>query len=153
MQPIDNHSDTAGIKVHPKNVTGFASMPPVSFLLPMLVRHDPERRPQWCAKDAACVKKLTENLSKTLPQSAACTHLRGNGGLKGTLRRVQRALGQHHYVFRTDVKSYYASTQSCMAPCSTALASGSSPSVSAQGFRNTSQQPSWGITQRGPPIS
>ncbi len=75
----------------------------------MLVRHDPERRPRWTARDAAVLKEISEELSKTLPQSAACTHLRGNGGLKETIRRVQRALGQHHYVFRTDVKSYYAS--------------------------------------------
>ena len=84
-------------------------MLPITFLTPMLVRHDPERRPRWCAQDAALLKKISEELSKTLPQSAACTHLRGNGGLKETIRRVQRALGQHLYVFRTDVKSYYAS--------------------------------------------
>ena len=72
----------------------------------MLVRHDPERRLRWCAKDTACLKKISAELSKVLPQSAACTHLRGNGGLKGTLRRVQRALGQHHYVFRTGVKGH-----------------------------------------------
>lgn len=75
----------------------------------MLVSHGPERRPRWCAEDAACLKEISEELSRVLPQSSACTHLRGNGGLKGTIRRVQRALGQHHYVFRTDVKSYYAS--------------------------------------------
>ena len=44
-------------------------------------------------------------------------------------------------------------TQSCRAPCSTPPASGSSPSVSAQGSLSTSPQPSWGITLHGPPIS
>ena len=43
--------------------------------------------------------------------------------------------------------------QSCRAPCSTPPASGSSPSVSAQGFLSTSPQASWGITRQGPPIS
>jgi RNA-directed DNA polymerase len=87
----------------------FESLSSITFLTPTLVRHDPERRPRWTARDAAVIKEISEELSKTLPQSAACTHLRGNGGLKETIRRVQRALGQHHYVFRTDIKSYYAS--------------------------------------------
>ena len=63
-------------------------MLPITLLTPMLVRHDPERRPRWTARDAAVLKEIGEELSKTLPQSAACTHLRGNGGLKGAIRRV-----------------------------------------------------------------
>ena len=39
------------------------------------------------------------------------------------------------------------------ARCSTQPVSGSSPSVSAQGFLSTSQPPSSGITRQGPPIS
>ena len=78
-------------------------------LKPLLVRQWGQRYPQGPSQDTALLKTLTEQLSHTLPRSPACMHLRGNGGLKGTLRRVQRALGQHHYVFRTDVKSYYAS--------------------------------------------
>ena len=46
-----------------------------------------------------------------------------------------------------------ASSRAAAAPCSTPLASGSSPSVSAQGFLSTSPQVSWGITPQGPPIS
>ena len=40
--------------------------------------------------------------------------------------------------------------QSCTGTVFHSPASGSSPSVSAQGFRSTSQQPSWGITRQGP---
>lgn len=75
----------------------------------MLVSHDPYRPPRWDGNDAACLKNLSEYLSKILPKSAACTHVKGNGGLKGAVRAVQNALGKHRYVFRTDVKSYYAS--------------------------------------------
>ena len=75
----------------------------------MLLSRRVQKHPQRCSEDRAVLKALTARLAHILPSSSACTHLRGNGGLKGTLRRVQRALGQHHYVFRTDVKSYYAS--------------------------------------------
>ena len=75
----------------------------------MLLSRRVQKHPQRCSEDRAVLKVLTARLAHSLPSSSACTHLRGNGGLKGTLRRVQRALGQHHYVFRTDVKSYYAS--------------------------------------------
>lgn len=40
---------------------------------------------------------------------ANCTHLIGNGGGKGAVRRVWRQLKRHRFVIRTDVKSYYAS--------------------------------------------
>jgi RNA-directed DNA polymerase len=43
------------------------------------------------------------------PRLPACTHLRGTGGLKATVRRVREALLQYRYVCRTDVKSYYSS--------------------------------------------
>ena len=35
--------------------------------------------------------------------------LKGHGGSKAAVRRTYRALGDHRYVYRTDVKSYYAS--------------------------------------------
>ena len=43
--------------------------------------------------------------------------------------------------------------QNCTAPCSTPLASGSSPSVNGQASLSTSPQASWGTTLHGPPIS
>ena len=50
---------------------------------------------------------LTEHLQPIL--SPRCFHLAGNGGLKGAVREVAANLTKHTFVFRTDVKSYYAS--------------------------------------------
>ena len=55
------------------------------------------------------LKALSLVLGKRLSFSRNCTHLKGNGGGKGAVRRVWRHLNQHRFVIRTDVKSYYAS--------------------------------------------
>jgi hypothetical protein len=44
-----------------------------------------------------------------LPVSPRCTHVKGNGGAKAAVRQVSAALPANRFVFRTDVKSYYAS--------------------------------------------
>jgi len=62
--------------------------------------------PARCRQDKDHLKRLTANLSRILPQSRACMHVKGHGGLKAAVRS---ALGGYVYVFRTDVKSYYAS--------------------------------------------
>ncbi|NEQ72441.1 MAG: hypothetical protein F6K23_04740 [Okeania sp. SIO2C9] len=41
--------------------------------------------------------------------SPRCFHLAGNGGLKGAVREVAANVEEHPFVFRTDVKGYYAS--------------------------------------------
>ena len=41
--------------------------------------------------------------------SDRCTHLKGNGGSKHAVRQLQTALPEYRFVFRTDVKSFYAS--------------------------------------------
>ena len=79
------------------------------ILKPLLVRQWGQRYPQRPSQDTALLKTLTEQLSNTLPRSPACMHLRGNGGLKQAICAVQAALPEYRYVFRTDVKSYYAS--------------------------------------------
>jgi RNA-directed DNA polymerase len=79
------------------------------ILKPLLVRQWGQRYPQRPSQDTALLKTLAEQLSNTLPRSPACMHLRGNGGLKQAICSVQAALPKHCYVFRTDVKSYYAS--------------------------------------------
>lgn len=78
-------------------------------LQPLLVRQYGQRYPTRPPEDTECLARLTERLHHILPKSPACTHLRGHGVLKGAIRAVQEALPQHRYVFRTDVKSYYAS--------------------------------------------
>ncbi len=63
----------------------------------------------FSARDAVVLKALALVLASRLSFSRNCTHLKGNGGGKGAVRRVWRHLKQHRFVIRTDVKSYYAS--------------------------------------------
>ncbi len=50
---------------------------------------------------------LTAHLKPHL--SSRCFHLAGTGGLKGAVRAVAARVGVYDFVFRTDVKGYYAS--------------------------------------------
>ena len=50
---------------------------------------------------------LTQHLNPHL--SPKCYHLAGTGGLKGAVREVSQHQDEHTFVFRTDVKGYYAS--------------------------------------------
>ncbi|NEO54368.1 MAG: hypothetical protein F6K54_15530 [Okeania sp. SIO3B5] len=65
----------------------------------------------WCSQDALVLKAiaivLTEQLQPHL--SPRCFHVAGRGGLKGAVREVYAHLDEHQFVFRTDVKKYYAS--------------------------------------------
>ena len=65
----------------------------------------------WSALDSLVLKAiaivLTKHLAPTL--SKRCTHLAGNGGAKAAVREVLANLPTNKFVFRTDVKSYYAS--------------------------------------------
>ncbi len=65
----------------------------------------------WSSLDALVLKAiaivLTEHLKPHL--SERCFHLAGTGGMKAAVREVSSNLAQHEFVFRTDVKSYYAS--------------------------------------------
>ncbi len=55
------------------------------------------------------MKALAWLLEEHLLMSPLCTHLKGNGGLKATVRDVWEHLPEHHFVLKTDVQSYYAS--------------------------------------------
>ena len=48
-------------------------------------------------------------LAEVLPISLVCTHVKGHGGLKSTVRRVYDQLPGYRFVMRTDVKGYYES--------------------------------------------
>ena len=63
----------------------------------------------WSARDALVLKCLSRILAQRLPLSRHCTHLKGHGGAKGAVRQVLGQLGQHRFLMRTDVRSYYAS--------------------------------------------
>ena len=63
------------------------------------------------SKDALVLKAvtivLTRHLAPHLPKT--CCHLVGNGGAKAAVRRVSREIVGNAFVFRSDVKKYYAS--------------------------------------------
>ncbi|MBO1351116.1 MAG: hypothetical protein EBE86_028815 [Hormoscilla sp. GUM202] len=71
-----------------------------------------ERTVQWWhSRDALVLKAMTLVLTAHLKPhlSDRCFHLAGTGGLKGAVREVDRRVGDYDFVFRTDVKGYYAS--------------------------------------------
>jgi len=63
----------------------------------------------WSARDALVLKSMALVLGEHLPVSRACTHIKGHGGAKHAVREVRENLSDNRFVFRTDVKSYYAS--------------------------------------------
>jgi hypothetical protein len=63
----------------------------------------------WTSIDSLVLKLLSMVLSRYLPSSTLCTHLKGHGGSKRTVTEIQRHVSSNTFVFRTDVKSYYES--------------------------------------------
>lgn len=65
----------------------------------------------WSARDALVLKAIAVVLSRHLiPElSSRCFHLAGNGGAKAAASEVVDHLDGNPFVFRTDVKNYYAS--------------------------------------------
>ena len=63
----------------------------------------------WNATDALVLKLLSNKLLQRLPLSKSCTHIKGHGGHKYSIRKLQDNLPHHKFVIRTDVKQYYAS--------------------------------------------
>jgi len=63
----------------------------------------------WRARDQLVLKALQLVLARQLPASPRCTHLKGHGGAKWSVRAVREHLPRHAWVCRTDVKDYYAS--------------------------------------------
>ena len=65
----------------------------------------------WSSLDALVLKAmsivLTEHLKPHL--SERVFHLAGSGGMKAAVREVAANLSENQFVFRTDVKGYYAS--------------------------------------------
>ncbi|EOU2520617.1 MULTISPECIES: EAL domain-containing protein [Gammaproteobacteria] len=74
-----------------------------------LVKMDGRHLHCWSSIDALVLKLLAWHLGALLPTSKRCTHLKGHGGLKQTVRQVYDALGQYAFVCKTDVKGYYES--------------------------------------------
>jgi RNA-directed DNA polymerase len=63
----------------------------------------------WCAQDALVLKVMAGLLQDTLILSTHCTHVKGHGGLKQCVVKVQQQLKKHSFVCKTDVKHYYQS--------------------------------------------
>ena len=63
----------------------------------------------WSPRDALVLKCLAWLLGEGLPLSKRCAHLKGHGGAKAAVRVVLEQLGENRFVFKTDVRSYYAS--------------------------------------------
>lgn len=65
----------------------------------------------WSAQDAFILKVLALSLSPLFNQqlSQRCFHLAGRSGTKGALRDLKAHLPEYRYIFKTDVKNYYAS--------------------------------------------
>ncbi len=78
-------------------------------LLSRVTLADGEEADLWSARDALVLKSMALVLGEHLPVSRACTHIKGHGGAKHAVREVRENLADNRFVFRTDVKSYYAS--------------------------------------------
>jgi hypothetical protein len=63
----------------------------------------------WSSQDALVLKILAMALPDALALSPLCTHIKGHGGLKATVKDVHAALPDYSYVMKTDVKRYYES--------------------------------------------
>ena len=65
----------------------------------------------WCAMDALVLKALAIVLGEILRPhlSDRVFHLAGSGGMKAAVREVAAHLDENRFMFRTDVKGYYAS--------------------------------------------
>ena len=65
----------------------------------------------WGSEDALVLKAIAIVLGKELADvlSPRCFHVAGRGGLPAAVEQVERAVSKNVFVFRSDVKSYYAS--------------------------------------------
>lgn len=73
------------------------------------IRVDGQVLEVWSAQDALVLKAMAIVLGRYLKLSQHCCHLKGHGGAKRAVRVVVENLTEQQFVFRTDVKSYYAS--------------------------------------------
>src|SRR5574337_1452631 len=65
----------------------------------------------WTARDALVIKALAEILAPALSIALTCTHVKGHGGAKATVRAIRDELAHARFVFRTDVRDYYARSE------------------------------------------
>ena len=65
----------------------------------------------WSSMDMLVLKLITLKLYGGIKPylSSSCVHVKGHGGLKKAVKDTYQATQEHHYVFRSDIKSYYES--------------------------------------------
>jgi len=63
----------------------------------------------WCSTDALVLKALACVLEEVLPIARSCSHVRGHGGVRGTVRAALRAMAGKGFVVKTDVYHFYES--------------------------------------------
>jgi retron-type reverse transcriptase len=66
---------------------------------------------RWEAKDAVILKAIAIKLSPVFSQTigSTCSHLSGNGGLKGATQKAAANINDYKYVIKSDVANFYAS--------------------------------------------
>lgn len=79
-----------------------------------LVRHwsaDGRAFARWSGASQAALRRLKGDLGQQLKGvlSPRCAHVRGRGGVKGAVRRIDRRLDRHPFVARFDIRAYYES--------------------------------------------
>jgi RNA-directed DNA polymerase len=64
----------------------------------------------WSAADAFVLKLITLTLQDVLPVHKSCTHVKGHGGHKSTVRQTHNwiAGGAYTFICKTDIRGYYA---------------------------------------------
>jgi len=68
-----------------------------------------EGHPMWCALDAVVLKFLALELMPVMPAHRLCAHVKGHGGVFGSVGQVANWLrqGRATFVFRTDIRGFY----------------------------------------------
>jgi RNA-directed DNA polymerase len=62
----------------------------------------------WDAADAVVLKAVSLILKEKI-QAPHCHHLKGHGGIHGSIKALHQVKDHYHRVFKSDVDSYYAS--------------------------------------------
>ena len=63
----------------------------------------------WSSQDALAMKVLAEIITPKLAIATSCTHIKGHGGLKQSVKNIDSQLQNYQFVCKTDVKSFYES--------------------------------------------
>ena len=97
------HWPTERLRLQAEIAQGALRLGPLSIITPA----NGEPLHLWGARDALVLKALTLAIGPRLALSPRCVHVKGHGGLKAAVRRVQQQFGAHEFELRTDGKGFY----------------------------------------------